>query len=134
MSELTNIRDMYLKGAKTLHQISCEIVQKVSTKITRKEISKYKHNLSQSYDELLNIDIMFSKNLRISNSGSNMHPDTSNEEFIMMNRSIFISNLEKLEKEIMNIENTKQFRLTINIAVYATLISAIGIFLSNVIK
>ena len=134
MSELMNIRDQYLNGAKKIHKISYEIIQKKSTKISKKEIKNYKGILAHSYAELLNNDSIFSKNLVISNSDSNMHPDTSKEEFVMINRSIFLSNLEKLEKEIMNIENAKQFRLTINIAIYATLISAIGILLSIVIK
>ena len=133
MSELANIRDKYLNGAKNLHEISCDIIQKDSTKITKQEINKYKEKLSHSYDELLNIDNLFSKNLRITNSYSNHHPDTSNEEFVLMNRSFFISNLEKLEKEIMNIENAKKFRLTINIALFAILISVLSILLPTII-
>ena len=133
MSELENIRDEYLSGAKNLHQISCEIINQNSTKISKNEIIKYKKKLLHSYDELLNIDSLFSKNLRITNSYSNLHPDTSNEEFILMNRSFFISNLEKLEKEIMNLENTKQFRLSINIALFALIISSVGILLSIIL-
>jgi len=134
VSEFENIRDDYLNGATKLHQISREIIIQRSTKITKKKIHEYKEKLALSYCELLEIDCKFSKVLRIKGGYSDNHPDTSDEEFISINRSFFISNLEKLEKEIMNIENAKQFRLTINIAIYATLISAIGILLSVAIK
>ena len=134
MSELENIRDEYLSGAKNLHQISCEIINQNSTKISKKEIKNYKEQIAQSYEKLLEIDCNFSKYLRIRGGHSNIHPDTSSQEFLLINRSFFISNLEKLEKEIVNIENAKKFRLSINIAIYATLISAIGILLSIVIK
>ena len=59
MSELMNIRDQYLNGAKKIHKISYEIIQKKSTKISKKEIKNYKGILAHSYAELLNNDSIF---------------------------------------------------------------------------
>jgi hypothetical protein len=133
MSELTNIRDNYLDGAKELHDTSCEIMQLSSSKISKKVIRNYIDIIFNSYKTLLENDISFSNQLRIRNGYSNSHPDTSGEEFVMMNRSIFISNLEKLEKEIMNLENAKQFRFSINLALSALIISSVGILLSIIL-
>lgn len=134
MSELMNIRDQYFNGAENLHNISKQILTKNSNKISRKQLNEFKDKLSVSYTVLLSIDRKFSTQLPIKNTTSDSHWDTSDEEFVLIHRSFYISNLEKLEREIMNIENAKKFRLSINIAIYATLISAIGILLSIVIK
>ena len=134
MCELEIIRDQYLEGAKNLHQISCKIIEQDSTKISTKKIEELKRQLTFSYNELLEIDCNFSKKLRIRGGYSDSHPDTSSEEFVLMNRSFFISNLEKLEKEVINIENAKQFRLTIKIALFAIVVSTLGILLPTIIR
>ncbi len=134
MGELVKIRDQYLNGAKNLHQISKSIIEKNSARISKKKINEYKEKLANLYEKLLEIDCEFSKGLWINDDYSDSHPDTSSEEFVLMNRSFFISNLEKLEKEIMNIENAKQFRLTINIALFAIFVSTLGLLFSTIIS
>ncbi len=135
MSELMNIRDQYFNGAENLHNISKQILTKNSNKISRKQLNEFKDKLSASYTVLLSIDRKFSTQLPVKNRTSDSHWDTSDEEFVLIHRSFYISNLEKLEKEIMNIENAKQFRLTIKIALVAiivsTFISALSILLST---
>jgi len=127
---LKSVRDAYFEGANKIHNLSLSIIQNNSFKNNVKNLKDYNKCIILFYNRLLEIDKMFSNRLRIKGGYSDSAPDTSDEQFVQINRTMFIQNLEKLESKIMSIENEKKFRQTMLIAVFAIFISVFGIFIS----
>ncbi len=133
-SNLKSIRDSYFEGAEKIHNLSLSIIQNDSFKNKVTNLKAYNEYVTLFYNRLLEIDKEFSSCLKIKNVYRDFSIDTSKEQFVQINRTFYIQNLEKLESEIMSIDNENKFRQTIKTALLAIIISVFGIILPIICK
>ncbi|MBJ7555332.1 hypothetical protein [Marinomonas spartinae] len=139
MDELNEAISIYVKGAKSVNEASRTLAtseRRLLSMFPKKIITDAQLSLTDFYTSLENADKIYTAQLKLIKSVSRAHGGNdavdrlASQSIVVANaRQVFVKSLSNFESNIANIENTLNFRINTTIALFAIVVSVIGILL-----